>query len=152
MIRKATLADSKRIRTLINAWAKQGRVLERSLNYIYEHIRDFWVYTQGKQIVGCCALSMVGWQDLGEVKSLAIAKGFQGLGIGKKLVLECISEARRLGISNIFALTFVPKFFKKIGFKKISRKKLPHKIWSDCIHCMDFPNCSEEAVILRLKV
>ena len=126
--------------------------MERSLNYIYEHIRDFWVYTQGKQIVGCCALSMVGWQDLGEVKSLAIAKGFQGRGIGKKLVLECISEARRLGISNIFALTFVPKFFKKIGFKKISRKKLPHKIWSDCIHCMDFPNCSEEAVILRLKV
>ncbi|MCF7907763.1 MAG: N-acetyltransferase [Candidatus Omnitrophica bacterium] len=151
MIRKATLTDSKKIQALINAWAKEGRVLERSLNYIYEHIRDFWVYTQGKRIIGCCALSVVGWQDLGEVKSLAIAKSFQGRGIGKKLVLKCLEEARRLEVSNIFALTFVPQFFKKLGFKKISRKKLPHKIWSDCIHCMSFPNCSEEAVILKLK-
>jgi len=151
MIRKATLKDSKKIQTLIKLWAKKGKVLERSLNYVYEHIRDFWVYTEGRNIVGCCALSVVGWENLAEIKSLVVAKKFQKQGVGKKLVAECIKEAKKLSIKNIFALTFAPKFFKKLGFKKISRRKLPHKIWSDCIHCMDFPSCSEEAVILRIK-
>ena len=149
MIRKAKIADGKIIYSLINTGAKEGKVLQRSLNHIYEHIRDFWVYIQGKKIVGCCALSAVGWQDLGEIRSLIIVKKFQNKGIGVRLVKKCISEAKTLGVKNVFALTFVPGFFKRLGFKLIDRGKLPHKIWSDCINCSYFPNCREQAVILK---
>ncbi len=151
MIRKATLSDSKQIQLLINAWAKKGKLLERSLNYIYENIRDFWVYTERERIAACCGLSVVGWEDLGEIKSLVVTKKMQSKGIGTKLVKKCLQEAKKLGVKNIFALTFVPDFFKKLGFTEIDRKDLPHKIWSDCINCLSFPDCCEHAVILRIK-
>jgi amino-acid N-acetyltransferase len=151
MIRKAKLSDSSQIHQLINSCAKKGRVLERSLNYIYEHIRDFWVYSENKKVIGCCALGVVGWQNLGEVKSLVVARQYQGRGIGKRLAKKCIEEAPSLEITSVFALTFVPDFFKKLGFHSIERKDLPHKIWSDCINCSYFPDCCEEAVILKLK-
>lgn len=149
-MRKANIGDVNQIYSLINFWAKKGKLLERSLNYIYEHIRDFWVYCDGKKIVGCCALHIIGWQNLAEVKSLAVAKTYLDRGIGRKLVRQCLSEAKQLGLENIFALTFVDGFFKKLGFKPIDKKDLPHKIWSDCINCILFPNCDEKAVIYRL--
>ena len=151
MIRKAKLTDSKQILSLINSWAKKGKVLERSLNDIYENIRDFWVYTEKNKIIGCCALHVVGWQDLGEIKSLAVAKTRQKTGIGTKLVKKCISEAKELGVKEVFALTFAPGFFKRLGFKNIDRKELPHKIWTDCIKCIHFPNCCEEALTVKLR-
>ncbi|UCD15778.1 MAG: N-acetyltransferase [Candidatus Omnitrophota bacterium] len=150
MIRKAKISDAEQIQSLIHFWAKQGKVLDRSLNYIYQTIKDFWVYEDKGKIVGCCALGVVGWKNLGEIKSLVILKRFQNKGIGITLVKKCIKEAHSLGIKGIFALTFVPKFFQKLGFKKTSRKKLPHKIWSECMNCVYFPDCKEEAVILKL--
>ncbi|MDD5583623.1 MAG: N-acetyltransferase [Candidatus Omnitrophica bacterium] len=150
MIRKAKIVDAKAIYELINAWAKEGRVLERPLNHIYENIRDFWVEEHAKKIIGCCALHSIGWQDLGEIKSLTVAKKFQGRGIGKKLVNKCLAEAPILGIRNVFALTFAAQFFKKLGFKPVDRKELPHKIWSDCVNCVYFPDCREEAVIFKI--
>ncbi|MCK9615151.1 MAG: N-acetyltransferase [Candidatus Omnitrophica bacterium] len=150
-IRKAKISDAKEIYSLINSWSKEGKVLERSLNYIYENIRDFWVYEARNEIIGSCALHVVGWQDLGEIKSLVILKKFQDKGIGTKLVTRCATEAKSIGIKNVFALTFVPQFFKKLGFREIDRKNLPHKIWSDCVNCIYFPDCQEKAVILHLK-
>jgi amino-acid N-acetyltransferase len=150
MIRKAKISDAKAIYELINSWAKEGRVLERPLNYIYENIRDFWVYEEAKKIIGCCALHSIGWQDLGEIKSLTVAKKFQDQGIGKMLVKKCLEEARVLGIKNVFALTFASQFFKKLKFSPIDRKELPHKIWSDCVNCVYFPDCREEAVIFKI--
>lgn len=151
MIRKATVEDSKAIYTLINSGAKDGKVLRRSLNHIYENIRDFWVYFEGEKIIGCSALHVVGWQGLGEIKSLVVRKQFQNKGIGSRLIKHCLREAASLRLKKVFALTFVPLVFKKSGFKSISRKKLPHKIWSDCLDCPYFPNCREEAVIYRMK-
>jgi amino-acid N-acetyltransferase len=150
MIRKAKIDDAKAIRSLVNYWAKKGKVIDRSLNYIYENIRDFWVYEENKKIIGCCALHIVGWQNLGEIKSLGVAKGYHNRGIGKKLVKRCITEAKSLGVREIFALTFIPVFFKKLGFVSIDTKQLPHKIWNDCVNCVFFPNCKEEAVILSI--
>lgn len=150
MIRKAKINDAKEINSLINFWAKEGRVLERPLNYVYENIRDFWVCEKENKIIACCAFSVVGWEELGEVKSLVVSRKFQRKGIGGKLVKKCIVEAKLLGIKNIFALTFVPEFFKKLGFRNTDRRKLPHKIWTDCINCKCFPDCSEEAVILKI--
>lgn len=152
MMRKAKIADAKDIYNLIAYWAKRGALLERPLNYIYENIRDFWIYTHNRKIVGCCALHVVGWNDLGEIKSLAVEKKYSRRGIGKKLVRSSLEEAKKIGIKRIFALTFIPQFFYKQGFKKINRKELPHKIWSDCVNCVYFPDCKEEAVILHIKI
>lgn len=151
MIRKAKLSDVSVIHELINSWAKERRLLQRPLNYIFEHIRDFWVCASGVHIVGCCALTIVGWQKLAEIKSLAVAKGYQQKGIGRQLVRVCLQEASQMGAQEVFALTYVPGFFKKLGFKIIDRKRLPHKIWSDCINCPDFPDCGETAVMMSVK-
>lgn len=150
-IRKAKLSDARKIHSLINTWSKAGKVLERSLNYVYENLRDFWIYEINGEPIGACALHIVGWQDLAEIKSLVVLKKFHGKGIGTKLVENCLNEAKKIGIKNVFALTFVPHFFKTLGFCEIDRKELPHKIWSDCVNCIYFPDCHEQAVILRLK-
>ena len=151
MIHKANLQHSKEIHNLINSGAKTGSVLNRPLNYIFEHIRDFWVYSKEDKIVACCALNVVGWQGLAEIKSLIVLKKYQKKGIGKALVEASMREAYDIGLAQVFALTYVPKFFKRLGFKNIDRKKLPHKIWSDCINCAEFPDCAEVAVIMKVR-
>jgi amino-acid N-acetyltransferase len=151
MIRKAKISDAKQIQALIQLWAKKGKMLERPLNYVYENIRDFWVFEADNKIVGCCALHIVGWESLAEIKSLAVAPKYQGRGIARALLESCLDEAKSLNLDKIFALTFVLKFFQKLGFKKTDRNKLPHKIWSDCINCTFFPDCHEEAVIINVK-
>jgi len=150
MIRKARIEDAQAIYDLITAWSKKGKLLNRSLNYLYENIRDFWVSQEGKKVIGCCALHIVGWEGLGEIKSLAVEPKYHGKGIGKLLVKKCLTEAKQMGLKQVFALTFVGPFFKKLGFKTIDKKNLPHKIWSDCVNCVYFPNCDEEAVIIKI--
>ncbi|MDD4295061.1 MAG: N-acetyltransferase [Candidatus Omnitrophica bacterium] len=151
MIRKAVISDSVSIHELITFWAKKRKVLPRPLNYVYENIRDFWVYIDNKRIVACCALHIVGWDDLAEVKSLCVMQEYLKKGYGKKLVTRCYSEAKSLGIKKVFALTFVPKFFLRIGFSEIERNSLPHKIWSECVNCVYFPDCKEHAVLKDIK-
>ncbi len=150
MLRKARIEDAPYIYSLISFWAQKKKVLERSLNYIYENIRDFWVYEKNNKIIGVCALHIIGWNSLAEIKSLVVKRNYQYKGIGRELVKACIDEAKTLGTKKVFALTFVGNFFKKMGFKKINKNKLPHKIWSDCVNCIYFPECKEEAFILKI--
>ena len=149
MIRKAKVTDVKKIQKLIGYYAKRDKMLPRSLNELYENIRDFFVYAEGKKIYGCCALH-IDWEDLSEIKSLAVALSKTRSGIGKKLLEECLKEAKALKIKKVFALTYVPGFFKKFGFKVVNKSKLPHKIWSECIKCVYFPGCKEIAVMKEL--
>ncbi len=149
MIRKATVEDVKQIQKLVNLYAEQEKMLPRSLNELYENIRDFFVYAEGGKVYGCCALH-IDWEDLAEIKSLAVAKTKSGKGIGKKLIEHCLKDARALKMKKIFALTYIPEFFLRLGFVRISRHKLPHKIWSECIKCMYFPNCKEIAVMKEI--
>ncbi|MFH1768952.1 MAG: GNAT family N-acetyltransferase [Candidatus Omnitrophota bacterium] len=125
MIRKANIKDAKQIYRLINYWAKKGIVIERSFNYIYENIRDYWIFENRGRILGLCALHVIGWKDLGEIKSLVVDKKYQRKNIGTALVNACIDEAVSLKLKELFALTFVGRFFKKNGFKKIGMDKLP---------------------------
>jgi amino-acid N-acetyltransferase len=150
MISKAKISDAQEIYDLLAGWAKKRKLLSRSLTYIYENIRDFWIYREGNRIVGCCALHSVGWEGMAEVKSLAVEAKCQKKGIGKSLVKKCLAEAKALGFQKVFALTFVPGFFVKMGFAGLDKKDLPHKIWSDCVNCVYFPDCNEEAVIINL--
>ncbi len=146
MIRKAKIKDIKQIQELIACFAKRDEMLPRSLNELYENIRDFWVYEDKGKLSGCAALH-ISWDDLAEIKSLAVAKNKQGKGIGRDLVTACLAEAEVMGAKKIFVLTYKPEFFKRMGFKKINHAALPHKIWAECINCCKFPNCQEIALL-----
>lgn len=149
MIRKATVPDAQEIQRLINSFAERDAMLPRALNAIYESIRDFFVLEDNGRIIGCCALH-VTWGDLAEVRSLAVDESCQGKGYGQLLVAACLAEAKDLGVPKVFALTYVPGFFEKMGFARVDKATLPHKIWSECINCPKFPDCGEEAVTLEL--
>lgn len=88
--------------------------------------------------------------DLAEIRTLAVKKEHQSGGIGRELVEACISEAADLHLKTLFTLTYVPDFFKKMGFHEIDKTTLPNKIWADCIHCQYFPDCRETALIYQI--
>jgi len=149
MIRKARIADVKNIQPLINQYADQGQMLPRSLNELYENLRDFSVYEKDGAIRGACALH-VSWDGLAEVRSLAVAPGSARGGIGSALVRHCLEEAASLGAERVFVLTYQVGFFQKLGFGPVDKKELPHKIWTDCLNCVKFPNCDETAMLINL--
>jgi len=149
MIRRAVVKDVKQIQKIIKFYAERDEMLPRSLSELYENIRDFFVFEQNRKVIGCAALH-VCWQDLGEVKSLAVLSARQHKGIGKKLLLACLKEAESLGLKKIFALTYKPSYFEQFGFREIEKKDLPQKIWVDCIKCVKFPDCNEVALIKEL--
>lgn len=146
MLRKAVISDVKKIQALINRFASEDLMLARSLNELYENLRDFWVVELNKKIVGCCALH-VSWDDLAEIKCLAVEKRHQKQGLGKELVATCLEEARQLGSKKVFVLTYKPAFFKQFGFRRVKHAELPHKIWAECIKCSKFPNCQEISLL-----
>lgn len=148
-IRKAKISDIKQVHKLINDFAKREEMIPRSLNELYENLRDFIVCEDNGNICSACALHIM-WEDLAEIRSLAVKREYQKIGIGKKLVIQCLKEAKSLGIKKVFALTYQPEFFKKIGFADIDKSNLPQKIWGDCLRCPRFPECNEYAVIKNL--
>lgn len=151
LIRKANLHDVKAMYKLIASFAKNRSLLPRSLSYIYDNIRDFFVCeSRSKRIIACGALHVV-WEDLAEIKSLVVSKTYQKKGLGALLVAECLKEAEALGVERVFALTFRPEFFLKCKFVRISKNRLPAKVWRECIECHMFPDCDEIAVIKSLK-
>ncbi|MDP2682691.1 MAG: N-acetyltransferase [Deltaproteobacteria bacterium] len=149
MIRKARIADVKDIYKLIETFANKGEMLHRPLTDIYDSLRDFYVYEEMDVIIGACALHIC-WEDMGEIRSLAVSGEAGGKGIGTFLVNACLDEARALGIPKVFALTYKPGFFEKVGFKPIGKEVLPHKVWGECVRCFKFPNCDENAVMIEL--
>ena len=151
MIRKATLRDAQAMQQLINAAAKRGLMLTRALSEIYENIRDYYVYVVKDRIVGVCGLH-VNWEDLAEIKSLVVHPKHQGKGIGRELVEACLEEGMKLGIKRYYALTYVDGFFRKLGFRRVSKEKLPQKVWSECIRCHQFPDCDEVAVLREIRI
>ncbi len=149
MIRKATLTDVKSIQSLVNQYAETGQMLPRTLNELYEHLRDFNVYEENGELIGVCALHL-SWDGLAEIRSLAVKKNRSGRGIGSALVRQCLSEAASLNATRVFVLTYQDVFFRKLGFSDVDKKELPHKIWTDCLNCVKFPNCDEYSLIIDI--
>ncbi len=149
MIRKAVLSDVKAIQLLINQYADTGQMLPRTLNELYEHLRDYHVYEENGELSGVCALH-VSWDGLAEIRSLAVQKDRMNRGIGSQLVQRCLLEATSLQVTRVFVLTYQSAFFKKLGFTDIDKKELPHKIWTDCLNCVKFPNCDESSLVLDI--
>jgi len=148
-IRKATIADMKACQALINAFARDELMLPRSLSELYENVRDLYVCCVDDDVVGCAALHVM-WEDLAEVKSVAVSQSHQAQGIGAQLVQACLDEARELGIARVFTLTYQRDFFAKLGFAETPKETLNHKVWSECVRCPHFPDCDEIAMDVRL--
>ncbi|GAB4245960.1 MAG: N-acetyltransferase [Thermoleophilia bacterium] len=149
-VRKALIADVPHMQKLINDYAAKGLMLPRSLTALYEQLRDYTVATDGDRVVGCVALH-VSWADLAEVRSLAVVGGAQHQGVGTRLVRQALAEAQALGARRVFVLTFVEEFFRDLGFHRVEKSELPHKIWHECVHCIHFPDCDEVALSLELE-
>jgi len=147
MIRKAGIGDVKDIQKLLSNFASRGEMLSRSLSELYESLRDFYLYEEDGRVLGASALHIV-WEDLAEVRSVAVAEDAGRRGIGSQVVGACLEEARALGLKRIFCLTYKPDFFAKFGFQVVDKSELPHKVWGDCIKCVKFPDCDEIAMIL----
>jgi amino-acid N-acetyltransferase len=151
MIRKATVKDVKVIHELLQEYGKKEELLARPLSELYDHVRDFSVYENPSngRIIGCCALQFC-WEDLAEIRSLAVHPDHIGTNIGRQLTETVLEEAKRFQIAKIFTLTYKPAFFEKFDFIRIDRSELPLKIWSDCIICVKFPDCDETAMLKEL--
>ena len=149
-IEKASISDVAQMHELINYFADKGEMLARPLSEIYENIRDYFVVRQGERVIACAALHVM-WSDLAEVKSVAVAEGSQRHGIGDRLVVACLDEAKKLGIPTVFCLTYKPAFFERHGFSRLDKMELPHKVWGECYRCPKFPNCDEVALICHLE-
>ena len=122
-------------------------MIRRSLGELYESIREFLVAVDDDgTVIGCAALH-VFWQDLAELKCLAVSEKAHGRGVGRRLVEQCWEAARELEIKTVFALTYVAEFFEKCGYHRIEKSELPHKIWNECVRCPLFPSCTEVALI-----
>ena len=168
-VRPAAIGDVPTILHLLEIYSAQGNLLPRTMNELYRHLRDFFVIevatgpsldrdprlgpigeTDGKKVVACGALEIFT-EDLGEVRSLVVDDIWKGKGLGRKLVEQLIHEARAIGLKRLMALTYVPEFFHKLGFKTVSKDTLPEKVWSVCVKCYKFNHCDEIAVLLELK-
>ncbi|MCP3875075.1 MAG: N-acetyltransferase [Desulfobacteraceae bacterium] len=151
MIRKAVLDDANAIFALLQIYSKNGELLPRPLHKIYDHLRDFWVFEDVKQkkVVGCCALQFC-WENLAEIRSLAVDPDSTGQGIGTTLTERSIQEAVYFKVTDLFTLTYRPTFFERFEFSPIDKNELPIKIWADCIGCVSFPNCDEIAMLKKL--
>jgi amino-acid N-acetyltransferase len=151
MIRKASIKDVKAIHELLQEYGKKEELLARPLSELYDHVRDFSVYMDenNKQMIGCCAMQFC-WEDLAEIRSLAVLPEHIGKNIGTKLVETVLKEAKSFRVKKVFTLTYKPNFFKQFGFVQIERSELPLKIWTDCIICIKFPDCDEIAMMKEL--
>jgi amino-acid N-acetyltransferase len=149
-LRKASLTDIPALLELINAYAAKGIMLPRTEFEMAENIRDFLVAFDAARLVGCGALHFYTATS-GEVRSLAVDPSVKTKGIGRALVEALEDEARANELHSIFAFTYVPGFFGKLGFEEVDRGELPLKAWKDCLRCPKFQACDEIAVLKRLK-
>ena len=151
MIRKATVKGIKTVHGLLQAYGDKGELLSRPLSELYDHVRDFMLYIDegSNKILGCCALQFC-WEDLAEIRSLAVDPDQVRKKIGTRLTEAALAEAKTFHIKQVFALTYKPAFFEKFGFVEIDRSKLPLKIWGDCILCVKFPDCDETAMMKEM--
>jgi amino-acid N-acetyltransferase len=147
--RRARPSDARAILGIINGYSAKGLMLPRSFSQVVERIRDFTVAADAGTVQGVVALHVVG-EEMAEVRSLAVLETQAGRGMGRRLVETCVSDAKDLGLSRIFTLTYQTVFFEKLGFAKVEKTTLPQKIWGDCVHCAKFSDCDEVAMIRTL--
>jgi amino-acid N-acetyltransferase len=155
-IRKGTVSDVKGILQLVNGFAAANLMLPRGPRDLFENIRDFAVATEHETgegntplIIACGGLHVL-WEDMAEVRSLAIHPNYQNKGLGRKLVEFMIKEAAQLGVKRLYTFTLAEEFFKQLGFQPKQKEDLPTKLWDDCSRCPKYFKCDEVGMALEI--
>jgi len=148
---KANLSDIPQMQKLVTKEVKDGVILNRSEDEVATNIRSYVLAKDGDDIVGYGALHIHSVR-LAEIRSLIVDSSYRGKGIGKDIVEYALKEAKELQIKeDVLVLTYLPEFFKKLGFREINKEQIPeHKIWTDCINCIHFPVCNEVALVYKI--
>jgi len=151
-VRKARPSDVPAMHGLINYYAERQAMLPKAHLQLYENLRDYSVAAQRsneKNLLGCGALHIY-WEDLAEIRALAVQPGTQHRGIGTLLVESLLQEATGFGIERVFIFTYVPSFFARFGFIQVEPRSMPLKVYNECFHCPKFNTCDEQAMVLHL--
>jgi len=135
-VRPARTADIRGIHNLIANFASDGRMLQKETVTLYESVQEFMVAIEDGQVVGCGALHVL-WEDLAEVRSVAITETLRGKGIGNQILERIIERARELGLSRIFCLTFETKFFGRHGFEEIQGTPVEPEVYAQLLKSYD---------------
>ena len=149
-VRKARMCDIAPILALINGYAAKGIMLPRTELELSEHIRDFSVALSDGRLLGCGALHFYT-PTVGEIRSLAVDESAKTHGVGRRVVEALVEEAQQYDLDGVFAFTYVPEFFRKVGFHEAERGILPLKAWKDCLRCPKFQCCDEISVVRVLN-
>ena len=165
VVRRAKVSDVQQIVTLINSYAEKGEMLYRSQSQVLQQVRNYFVAVESKPadhtngnnspessstVLACGSLDIT-WNDLAELRSLAVHPDATGKRFGTKIVEALMEDATELGLKHVFALTYKPHFFERLGFAIIDKQQLPHKVWSICIDCLKFPVCDEVAMQINVE-
>ena len=135
-IRPARTSDIKGIRTLIDAFALQRRLLNKETVTLYESVQEFTVAVEDGVVVGCGALHIL-WEDLAEVRTVAVAEHLHGKGVGRKILESIIDRAKEIGVERIFCLTFETDFFGSLGFKEIQGTPVEPEVYAELLRSYD---------------
>jgi len=152
LVRKARLTDVNGMFRIIHHYAEKQRMLPKTQLQLYENLRDYSVATEGSapnRLVGCGALHIY-WENLAEIRALAVAPENANRGIGTYLVELLLNEAREMQIEQVFLFTYEPRFFSRFGFIQVEHRTMPLKVYNECFHCPKFNKCDELAMVLHL--
>ncbi|MBN2338081.1 MAG: N-acetyltransferase [Acidobacteria bacterium] len=151
-VRKARLGDVGEMCRIINHYAERQLMLPKTHLQIYENLRDYSVVTDegpAGAVLACGALHIY-WEDLAEVRAVAVDPALGGRGAGTALVEKLMREAREIGIGKAFVFTYVPDFFSRFGFVEVEHSAMPLKVYNECFHCPKFNKCDEIAMVVHL--
>jgi amino-acid N-acetyltransferase len=138
VVRRARTADVPGIRRLIDTYSMDGRLLSKATVTLYEDVPEFWVAAPGEAgpVVGCGALHVM-WEDLAEIRTLAVDREYRGRKIGARIVGELLAGARRVGVRRVFVLTFEREFFARFGFTEIDGAPVPPPVYEQLLRSYD---------------
>jgi len=136
IIRPARTSDVKQIRSIIDAFAAPGKMLEKETVTLFESVQEFVVAVDGSQVIGCGALHVL-WEDLAEVRTVAVKEEFHKKGIGHQIIEAIIDRAQSIGVERIFCLTFQTQFFGKYGFKVIEGTPVEPDVYQELLRSYD---------------
>jgi amino-acid N-acetyltransferase len=138
VIRRARTTDVRAIRELVDTYTADRRLLSKATVTLYESVPEFWVAARADddQVVGCGALHVM-WEDLAEIRTVAVRPEFRGLKIGHRIVSELLEVARELGVARVFCLTFETRFFASFGFTPIDGAPVPHGVYEQLLRSYD---------------
>lgn len=138
IVRRARTGDVPGIRRLIDTYSPEGRLLSKPTVTLYEDVQEFWVGTRLSDgaVLGCGALHVM-WEDLAEIRTVAVDPAARGRKIGHRIVSELLDTAREVGVDKVFVLTFETSFFGSFGFVEIDGAPVPPTVYEQLLRSYD---------------